>query len=91
MVFWIMKTSNKIKIGDEVELEVHGEICCDLCNFIEHNHIDCPVCETQYASTDKYCDLHEEEELMCENCKTVFAKTSESWYWDCKVRIISLK
>lgn len=79
-----------VKIGDEFELEVYPEVCCELCNDTIHNHIDCPVCEERYASTNQYCSLYEETELMCENCKTVFEKISEDWH-DCRVMIKSLK
>ncbi len=80
----------KLNIGDEVELEVYGEICCELCNEIIHNHIDCPVCKTDYAETDQYCDLYDEEEVTCEDCGTTFAKISDGWYYDCKAKIVSL-
>lgn len=76
-------------IGDELDLEVYAEICCDECQEIIHNHIDCPVCQSEYVATDQFCDLHDEKELTCENCGTTFEKTSESWYCDCKVKIAS--
>src|SRR5690606_25777022 len=77
-------------IGDEVELNVYIEICCEICGEVIHNHIDCPVCKTNYAGTDKYCDLYDEEEVTCEDCGTTFAKISDSWYSDCKAKIVSL-
>lgn len=80
-----------MKTGDETQLQVYSEICCDHCGDVVHNHIDCPVCKAQYAATDQYCDLYEERELTCEVCGTVFAKTSDSWYVDCTVRIVSMK
>ncbi len=85
-----MKNTN-IKVGDQLEVTVYSEICCDLCGDVIHNHIDCPVCNAVYAATDKYCHLYEEKELTCEVCGTVFAKTSESWYYDCTAQVVSLK
>ena len=82
--------SGSFKVGDEVELEVYGEICCNLCNDIIHNHIDCPVCKSNYVGTDQYCDLYDEKEVMCDDCGTTFVKTSDSWYYDCKAKIVSL-
>jgi len=79
-----------MNIGAETNLEVYGEICCDLCNEIIHNHIDCPVCKNSYAETDQYVDLFDETELTCVKCKTIFQKVSESWYYDCKAKIIAL-
>lgn len=72
---------------DEISLEVYPEICCDLCNDVIHNHIDCPVCNQKYAPTESYFDLTYDDELTCSNCKTVFERISENWYYDCKVRI----
>lgn len=82
--------THSLKEGDVVELEVYGELCCDLCNDIIHNHIDCPVCKDSYAETDQYCDLYDETQLTCENCETVFEKVSDSWYYDCKAKVVSL-
>lgn len=80
-----------MKVGDEVQLQVYGEICCDDCGEVVHNHIDCPVCRTAYAATDRYHNLYEDMDLTCEECGTVFVKVSESWYDECTVRITSMK
>lgn len=82
--------THSFKVGDVVELEVYSELCCDLCNDVIHNHIDCPVCKDDYAGTDQYCDLYNEPKLQCENCETVFEKVSDSWYYDCSAKIVSL-
>jgi len=82
-----MAVSGSFQIGDKFELGVYGEICCDDCNEIIHNHIDCPVCEKQYSSTDQYCNLSDETEISCDNCLSVFKKISESWYYDCNVEL----
>jgi hypothetical protein len=82
--------SGSFNVGDEVELEVYSEICCELCNDIINNHIDCPVCKSDYAKTDQCFDLDDEKEVTCEDCGTTFAKTSDSWYYDCKAKIVSL-
>jgi len=81
---------HSFNVGDEFELEVYGEICCDDCGEIIHNHIDCPVCKEEYAGTDQYCDLYDEKEIQCENCETKFEKVSKSWYYDCQVKITEL-
>ena len=81
---------SEYSIGDVVELQVYGEECCEICNEIIHNHIDCPVCKTEYAATDQYCDLEDESEVTCESCGTTFSKTSESWYDECTAKIVSL-
>lgn len=86
-----MSETVEFKIGDEVEIDVFMETCCDLCNDIIHNHIDCPVCKSAYAGTDQYCDLYDEKELTCEDCNTTFEKISDSWYYDCKAKIKKLK
>ena len=35
-------------------------------------------------------DLCDVQELSCENCGTTFARTSDSWYYDCKAKIVLL-
>jgi hypothetical protein len=82
--------SGSFNVGDEVDLEVYSEMCCELCGETIHNHIDCPVCKSNYAGTYQYCDLYDEKEVTCEDCGTTFAKTSDSWYYDCKAKIVSL-
>lgn len=81
-----------MKVGDEVKLEVTGEICCDECNDIWHNHMDCPVCKVSDAGTDVYHDLyHHSDVLECEECGAVLEKIAGDWYSsDCMVRIVSL-
>jgi uncharacterized protein (DUF2225 family) len=76
---------------DLIELDVYGEVCCDDCGEIIHNHIDCPVCKNTYASTSSYCDLSEEKIIECDVCYTVFKKISDSWYTDCLVKIIRIQ
>lgn len=41
------------------KIEIHGEICCEVCNEIIHNHLDCPVCKKQNAPSDNYGHLSE--------------------------------
>ena len=79
--------NNNFILGDKILLTVYGEICCELCNEIIHNHIDCPVCKRKDVETDRYCDLSEVDDLTCNNCKTTFLKVSEDWYRDCEAVI----
>jgi len=79
-----------VVLNQEVDLEVYGEVCCDMCNEIIHNHIDCPVCKKEYAGTEQYCDLYDEKTVECENCGSIFEKTSDSWYYDCKALVIKI-
>ena len=60
--------------------DVFMEICCDHCNDIIHNHIDCPKCGKGYASTDQYGDLYDTNELACEECGTKYRLVSGMWY-----------
>ena len=36
------------------KLNIYPETCCEVCNEIVHNHIDCPICNKKYASTINY-------------------------------------
>ena len=80
-----------MKEGDVFELEFYGETCCDDCNDIIHNHIDCPVCEKKYAGTEQYSYVEFNEEVVCEECGSVFELVQEgkwcSWYSNSKARI----
>jgi hypothetical protein len=70
-------------------LKIYPEECCEHCNEITHNHFDCPVCETKYASSDQYCDLSEVKapvEIECESCEAMFRLVNGTAYngeWIC--------
>lgn len=58
-----------------MKLTIYPEICCEICNEVIHNHMDCPVCNTKYSDTNMYCniwDLDIGEILECEKCKAKF-------------------
>jgi len=84
-----------MKEGDVIELEVYGEICCDVCDDIIHNHIDCPVCEKKYAGTEQYHYVESDEDVVCKECGSVFELIKEgeyfSWYNNAKVKIKKIK
>lgn len=62
-----------MNVGDKITIEIFSEICCDYCNEIIHNHMDCPICNKSYASTDAYCEICESGEIVtCENCSSEF-------------------
>jgi hypothetical protein len=74
---------------EPIKLDVYPEICCDICDEIIHNHINCPVCKVSYASTTTYGDLYDFNEVECEECGAIFEKINpnDSWYNGCSVRI----
>lgn len=81
---------NNLKVGDIIDLEIYSEICCDMCNDIIHNHLNCPICEDEYADSDQFCSMYDDEkEIQCE-CGTVYQLVSGSWYNDAKVKIVSI-
>ena len=59
---------------EEYEVKFYGEMCCDFCNDIIHNHFTCPVCKDYYAGTDIYMALSDDEvtEFTCEECGSRF-------------------
>ena len=81
-----------MKIGDRFkDVNIYAETGCDECSDIIHNHIDCPVCQTNYASTDQYIELdYVETEISCKVCETKFKNISDTWYFDNELEIISL-
>lgn len=82
-----------MKIGDKFkDVDIYSESCCDDCGNIVHNHMDCPVCKNEWSSTDCYDELDDYyKEITCENCKTVFKRISDTWYYDCDLEIIHLE
>lgn len=68
-----------------MKLEIYPEICCDMCNDIVHNHLDCPVCAEKDARTDAYFDLSDEEPgfiLRCCACSAKFKLQAKATYLD---------
>jgi hypothetical protein len=55
-----------------IEIEYYGELCCEECNEIIHNHFEeCPACGKRGAGTDVYGGMYEMEEgesISCEEC-----------------------
>ena len=79
-----------MKVGEIKKIRIRGEICCERCNEVVHNHIDCPVCERKNVGTDCYFDLYEklredgELIIQCPKCKAVFKFVDEDQgelYW----------
>lgn len=84
-----------MKIGDRfTDVEFYPEEHCEDCSEIIHNHIDCPVCKYICIGTDAFCDLNdyndEYKEIECGNCKTIFKKVSDTWYFENELEIVSL-
>lgn len=93
-LFWIGKIKERwMKIGDRFkDVDIYSEMHCDECCDIVHNHMDCPVCKEEWASTDCYGELdYSDEEITCENCKTIFKRISDTWYYDNELEIIHLE
>ena len=62
------------------QLGLVEEICCDYCNEVIHNHIDCPVCNTKFSETDAYCNIRENDIgfiMKCCKCNTKFELISK--------------
>ena len=51
---------------------IHAEICCDYCNDVIHNHIDCISCGKKYSETDAYHELETGEEFICDRCNAKY-------------------
>jgi hypothetical protein len=65
-----------------MKITVYGELCCDDCGEIIHNHFDCPSCGLEYAPSDAYHDLgHENPAIIgCEKCHARFQLIHGDWY-----------
>jgi transcription elongation factor Elf1 len=80
-----------MKIGEQKRLEVYGEICCEVCNEIIHNHFNCPVCGKFYAPSANYEYLENEDILACELCGAKFKLIGEGWYLDAMAEYVGKK
>jgi transcription elongation factor Elf1 len=67
----------------EYVFKLIGEICCELCNEVIHNHFDCPSCGEKYASSDcyDYFDYKPGEQVGCESCGAVFEYVRDYEVW----------
>lgn len=68
-----------------MELNIYGEICCEICNDVIHTHFDCPECGKDYAPSSLYgsvydCDVG--EKISCEECKATWVIKSLKPYLD---------
>lgn len=72
---------------NEVILEIYEEICCDYCNSIIHNHIDCVVCNKNYAKTDIYSEIDPEAGFMlqCE-CGTIYEMVNNEYPYKWEIK-----
>lgn len=73
---------------ENLRLKVYPEICCEECNFVVHNHIDCPVCGGDYAETGNFDYINPEDKVYCE-CGACFELVSGEWYGDNQVKILN--
>ncbi len=58
-----------------IKLKIYSEICCDECNEVVHNHIDCPTCSKYNIDTNIYqpiWDLEIGQSLFCGFCEAEF-------------------
>lgn len=55
-----------------MKIPLYEEFCCEMCNEVVHNHIDCPSCEEKYVETDKYGPIEVGDVITCTNCSSRF-------------------
>lgn len=73
---------NGCRVGWLGKIEVYPEICCEFCNEIGRNNLDCPACGKKYASSKQYGELEAENgvtKIQCARCKSCF-QTDGTWY-----------
>jgi hypothetical protein len=66
-------------------IDTYAEYCCEECNEIIHNHLDCPVCKKEYAPSEQYHSLSDpywrengKIELECK-CGAKFITDKYDW------------
>lgn len=60
------------------KIRVYSEVCCERCNEIIGNYMDCPVCDVNHVQTMNYLDLYDcinddpDYLLVCGRCGAKF-------------------
>lgn len=69
---------------NQYRIEVYPEGCCELCNEIVHNHLDCPACGVKNAPSEQYCNLNEDSpiQITCAKCKATFETKTDAYSSD---------
>lgn len=63
-----------------MKIKFYPEICCEICNEVIHNHMNCPVCEGIDVGTSIYIDLDYVDigrTMSCEECGAEFKLISK--------------
>lgn len=58
-----------------MKIKFYPEVCCEICEEIIHNHMDCPACGGRYVGTNVYSDmawLKSGDVIKCEACGAKF-------------------
>ena len=72
-----------------MKIKIKPEVCCNFCNNVTHNHMECPACKNPFSATDKYGDMQDMivgDVVSCEECGSAFRVTSndgtiDKWEW----------
>ena len=80
------------KIGDIVNIDIKGLVCCDECMEVINNYIDCPVCGNNSADVVNNYDLDDSIHVECSKCNTVYERIEDdSWYWVEQAKIVKFR
>jgi len=69
----------------KLKILIRQEACCDTCNQIIHNHLDCPTCGREFAATDSFYNLFDDAgdcTVKCCECGAQFHSAGEDPYDD---------
>lgn len=64
-----------------VRLNITAEECCEQCEEIVHNHLDCPVCNERHSPSQNYHSLWEDpapRRISCE-CGATFETADDPY------------
>ena len=63
-----------------MHIHIYPEFCCETCNELIHNHMDCPACGEDNVETNRTDEINIGEEVICEGCKAIFRCVDGSPY-----------
>ena len=73
-----------------IQITFYPQVCCELCNEVYTNLLDCPVCNRERASSDASFDMWDMleigETIHCRECNAEFELVTkegmiDEWLW----------
>lgn len=82
-----MAMEDRMNIVDYL-FAIYPSYCCDDCEDLMVNYMDCPTCKTETRSDDSYYDedMQTGHTITCKDCRTKFSLVDASIEYDIPAR-----